>query len=232
MTEPASTSDKKSLLCKRSNDTCQFLNEIVELRKEVSSLTELVRTDALTGLYNFRFFNETLALEMERTRRGTQPLSMILLDIDHFKKFNDKWGHELGNHALIHIARLIKVAIRKLDFPCRFGGEEFVVLLPNTDLRQALSVAERVRELIETSPLSVDGQAPISITASIGVDQFTSAHTESCESFIRRVDAWLYRSKDSGRNLVSYPDLRGLRKLDSVTQEEKNALFGAVGNED
>lgn len=232
MTEPASTSDKKSLLCKRSNDTCQFLNEIVELRKEVSSLTELVRTDALTGLYNFRFFNETLALEMERTRRGTQPLSMILLDIDHFKRFNDKWGHELGNHALIHIARLIKVAIRKLDFPCRFGGEEFVVLLPNTDLRQAVSVAERVRELIETSPLLVDGQAPISITASIGVDQFTSAHTESCESFIRRVDAWLYRSKDSGRNLVSYPDLRGLRKLDSVTQEEKNALFGAVGNED
>lgn len=224
--------DNNQLVCKRSNDTCQFLSEIVELRKEVSSLTELVRTDALTGLYNFRFFNETLALEMERTRRGTQPLSMILLDIDHFKKFNDQWGHELGNHALIHIARLIKVAIRKLDFPCRFGGEEFVILLPNTDLRQAANVAERLREMIAASPLEVDGQDSITITASLGVDQFTSNHTEICESFVRRVDAWLYKSKDKGRNQVSYPDLNSRRGLDSVSQEEKNALFGAVGNED
>lgn len=230
---PASDkNDIQQLVCKRSDDTCQFLSEIVELRKEVSSLTELVRTDALTGLYNFRFFNETLSLEMERTRRGTQPLSMILLDIDHFKKFNDLWGHELGNHALIHIARLIKVAIRKLDFPCRFGGEEFVILLPNTDLRQAANVAERLREMIAASPLEVDGQESITITASLGVDQFTSNHTETCESFIRRVDAWLYKSKDKGRNQVSYPDLNSRRGLDSVSQEEKNALFGAVGNED
>ncbi len=224
--------DEQSLICKRSNDSCQFLSEIVELRKEVSSLAEMVRTDALTGLYNFRFFNETLALEMERTRRGTQPLSMILLDIDHFKKFNDQWGHELGNHALKHIARLIKVAIRKLDFPCRFGGEEFVILLPNTDLRQASSVAERLREMIATNPLEVKGQDPITITASLGVDQFTSAHTETCESFIRRVDAWLYKSKHKGRNQVSYPELNSRIEPDSVTQEEKNALFGALGNED
>ena len=232
MNPVSNNNDKQNLLCERSNDKCLFLNEIEELRKEVSSLTELVRTDALTGLYNFRFFNETLSLEMERTRRGTQPLSMILLDIDYFKKFNDTWGHEIGNHALVHIANLIKAAIRKLDFPCRFGGEEFVILLPNTDLRQAAQVAERLREMIATSPLEIASQGPITITASLGVDQFTAAHTETCETFINRVDRWLYQSKDKGRNQVTYPDLNTRKEADSVTLEEKNALFGAVGNED
>lgn len=232
MEKASDEKNTQSLICKRSDDTCQFLSEIVELRNEVNSLTELVRTDALTGLYNFRFFKETITLEMERTRRGTQPLSMILLDIDHFKKFNDKWGHELGNHALVHIANLIKVAVRKLDFACRFGGEEFVILLPNTDLRQAVNVAERLREMITTTPLELVGQPPINITASLGVDQFTSNHSETSEVFIQRVDSLLYKSKDNGRNQVTYPDLTNDLKSESVTQEEKNALFGAVGNED
>jgi diguanylate cyclase (GGDEF)-like protein len=222
----------QNLLCDRGDNSCQFLKEIVELRNEVNSLTELVRTDALTGLFNFRFFNETIALEMERTRRGTQPLAMILLDIDHFKKFNDQWGHELGNHALVHIASLVKVAVRKLDFPCRFGGEEFVILLPNTDLRQAVNVAERLREMIETTPLEVAGQEPINITASMGVDQFASSHSETSRAFVQRVDSWLYKSKHNGRNQVTYPELTTTKQLESVTQEEKNALFSAVDNED
>lgn len=232
METPPDGKNTQHLLCKRGDDTCQFLSEIVELRNEVNSLTELVRTDALTGLYNFRFFNETITLEMERTRRGTQPLSMILLDIDHFKKFNDQWGHELGNHALVHIANLIKVTVRKLDFPCRFGGEEFVILLPNTDLRQAANVAERLREIIATTPIEATGQAPITITASLGVDQFASTNSETSEVFIRRVDSWLYKSKHNGRNQVTYPELTTGLRAESVTQEEKNALFGALGNED
>jgi diguanylate cyclase (GGDEF)-like protein len=221
-----------ALYCPRGDNSCHFLGEIIELRKTIDSLTEMVRTDALTGLFNFRFFTETLALEMERTRRGTQPLSMILLDIDHFKKFNDQWGHELGNYALVHIANLMKLAVRKLDFPCRFGGEEFVILLPNTDLRQAVNVADRLREMIATTPLEVNGQDAIPMTASLGVDQFASSNTESSEAFLKRVDSWLYKSKHNGRNQVSYPDLNAAARLDSVTQEEKNALFSAVGNED
>jgi diguanylate cyclase (GGDEF)-like protein len=188
-----------------------------------------VRTDALTGLYNFRFFRETLALEMERTRRGTQPLSMILLDIDHFKNFNDKWGHDVGNKALIHISNLIKITIRKLDFGCRFGGEEFVILLPNTDLLQAVNVADRLREMIASEPLEIDKHS-IAITASLGVDEFTSRNSEACEAFIHRVDSWLYKAKQSGRNQVAYPVPSIETKTDSVTQEEKNALFGAVDN--
>jgi diguanylate cyclase (GGDEF)-like protein len=224
-------SDEKNapdLLCPRGDSSCQFLSEIVELRKEVNSLTELVRTDALTGLFNFRFFNETIALEMERTRRGTQPLSMILLDVDHFKKFNDQWGHELGNHALVHIANLIKIAVRKLDLACRFGGEEFVILLPNTDLRQAANVAERLREMIASTPVEISGQAPIAITASVGVDQFTSFNTETSEAFVHRVDSWLYKAKHNGRNQVAYPDLMTKTQKESVTPEEKDALFNLL----
>lgn len=224
--------NEKNLFCPVGEQACEYLNEIVELRREVNSLTELVRTDALTGLFNFRFFNDTLTLEMERTRRGTQPLSMILLDIDHFKKFNDQWGHEVGNHALVHIANIIKLAVRKLDFACRYGGEEFVILLPNTDLRQAVNVADRLREMIEASPLEVSQQQIVAITASLGVGAFTSRDSASCEAFIHQVDSWLYKAKHNGRNQVAYTDLTTENRLDSVTQEEKNALFGALGNED
>jgi diguanylate cyclase (GGDEF)-like protein len=219
------------LNCPRGDSVCHFLGEIVELRKTVDSLTEMVRTDALTGLFNFRFFTETIALEMERTRRGTQPLSMILLDIDHFKKFNDQWGHELGNHALVHIAKLIKVAVRKLDYPCRFGGEEFVILLPNTDLRQAVNVADRLCEMIATTPLEVAGQYPITITASLGVDQFASSNSETSEVFIHRVDSWLYKAKHNGRNQVARPELVTALHNESVSMEEKDALFNLLSDD-
>lgn len=223
--------DVPDLNCPRGDGACHFLGEIVELRKTVDALTEMVRTDALTGLFNFRFFTETLALEMERTRRGTQPLSMIVLDIDHFKKFNDQWGHELGNHALVHIATLIKVTVRKLDYPCRFGGEEFVILLPNTDLRQAVNVADRLCEMIATTPLKMEGQYPITITASLGVDQFASSNSESSEAFIHRVDSWLYKAKHNGRNQVAHPELVTAQLNESVTTEEKDALFSFLSDD-
>jgi len=221
----------ENLLCSRRQDDCQFFNDIEELRKEVSFLTEQVRTDALTGLYNFRFFKETIELEMERTRRGTQTLSMILLDIDHFKKFNDQWGHELGNHALVHASNLIKLAVRKLDYPCRFGGEEFIILLPNTDLRQAITVAERLREMLATTPLQLNDQAQTTITASFGVDQFSAKMSESSETFIQRVDALLYQAKHNGRNFVAYPNLDTVTSFESVTAEEKSALFDMINND-
>lgn len=224
----ASMSDNKNhstLECARGDTACCFIEEILELRKTVDTLTEMVRMDALTGLFNFRFFTETLAIEMERTRRGAQPLAMILLDVDHFKKFNDQWGHELGNSALVHIANLIKLTVRKLDFPCRFGGEEFVILLPNTDLRQAVQVADRLRDMIATTPLQVAGQDAIKITASLGVDQFSAFHSETGEAFTHRVDTWLYNAKHGGRNQVKHPELVAAVPNQSVTTEEKNALF-------
>lgn len=224
--------DSNNSYCALANSDCPMLLEVAKLREEVNLLSELVRTDALTGLFNFRFFNETLQLEMERTRRGTQPLSMILLDIDHFKKFNDQWGHDIGNQALKHVASLIKLAVRKLDFPCRFGGEEFVILLPNTDLRQAVNVAERLREMIATTALeNVANSDPLFLTASLGVDQFLASLSETSEAFTKRVDSLLYQAKSKGRNCVVHADLQVKALQESVTAEEKDALFNLLGDE-
>lgn len=228
MDSPVSPSDFASQSCPLSDIPCQFLQELQTLRQEVDLLKEQVRTDALTGLYNFRFFSDALPLEMERARRSFQPLSLIILDIDHFKGFNDRWGHELGNRALSHIAKLIGLTIRKLDFACRFGGEEFVILLPNTDLRQTINVAQRLREIIATTPLVNDGDA-ITITASLGVDEFRGNHSDSPEGFVERVDAWLYRAKHAGRNCVQGPVIETSDVSTTVTPEEKDALFGAFG---
>lgn len=216
--------------CSRDDKNCKFANELIELRNEVNLLTNMVRTDALTGLYNFRFFNETIVLEVERARRGAQPLSMILLDIDHFKKFNDEWGHELGNRALIHVANLIKVAVRKLDYGCRFGGEEFIILLPNTDLNQAILVAERLREMIATTVLDLNGESLVCLTASFGVDEFSRSMSETCECFIQRVDEWLYQAKHNGRNRLSHPKFVARVQVEAVTAGEKDALLVAYNS--
>lgn len=225
-----STTHTRVSACESNAETCLFRNELTQLRDEVNLLKEQVRTDALTGLYNFRFFSDTLPLEMERSRRSFQPLSLIIVDIDHFKKFNDRWGHELGNQALIHIAQLIAQTVRKLDYACRFGGEEFVIILPNTDLRQAVSVAERLREIIATTPLVYADHEPILITASLGVDEFRAHHSDSLQGFIERVDAWLYKAKHTGRNRVAYPIEAIASTATTVTSEEKDALFGAFGD--
>ncbi|WP_082191441.1 GGDEF domain-containing protein [Cellvibrio sp. pealriver] len=221
--------DSVSLSCAQGDTPCKFQQELELLRKEIDSLKEQVRTDALTGLYNYRFFSDALPLEMERARRSFQPLSLIVLDIDHFKMFNDRWGHELGNQALVHIAKLIGLTFRKLDLACRFGGEEFVILLPNTDLRQASQVAERLRETIASTPLPY-GQESISITASIGVDEFRGNHSDSPEGFLERVDAWLYQAKHAGRNCVRGPQIESTETISTVTLEEKDALFGVFGD--
>lgn len=221
----APPADIVSFSCPHGDTPCQFLQELHDLRREVDLLKEQVRTDALTGLYNFRFFSDILPLEMERASRSFQPLSLILLDIDHFKSFNDRWGHEIGNKALIHVAQLIGLTIRKLDYACRFGGEEFVILLPNTDLRQAANVAERLREIIANTQLQHE-QELIAITASLGVDEYRGNQSDDMANFIARVDTFLYQAKHAGRNCVKAPVVEEIITA-TVTPEEKDALLGS-----
>lgn len=219
----------ESLACPAGDAPCRFSQELVLLKQTVSQLTEMVRTDALTGLFNFRFLNETLALEMERVKRGTQPLAMILVDIDYFKKLNDTYGHEIGNHALVHIATLIKLAVRKLDIACRFGGEEFAILLPNTELPAAVAVAERLREMIASTPFDVvdeQGSAhTLSITASLGVDVYRAEQMDNPATFLQRTDHWLYEAKYAGRNKTCFPEIQEPSVDQSVSADEKEALF-------
>lgn len=198
---------------------------IASLQQQLQLLQAQARTDALTGLYNFRFFSETLALEMERARRSFQPLALVLLDIDHFKAFNDRWGHEPGNQALVHVANIIMQASRKLDYVCRYGGEEFALIMPNTDLRQAVAAAQRLCTLLDASPLVLEGNS-VQVTASLGVDAFHGVLGESPDVFVNRTDQWLYAAKAAGRQQVAHPPL--VEEPVSPTQlshEEKADLF-------
>ncbi len=225
------TADSPSLNCPSTGDICHFMEELLSLRNEVNELRYQVQTDALTGLYNYRFLSNILPLEMERARRATQPLSLIILDLDHFKQFNDCWGHELGNQALVHVSQLIAATIRKLDFACRFGGEEFAIVLPNTDLYRAINVAERLRFAIANAPLKTEKES-IPLTTSLGVDEFKPAHSDTPQGFIERVDSWLYQAKKAGRNQVNGPVVFPVDINTNVTTDEKEALFGVFDKPD
>jgi diguanylate cyclase (GGDEF)-like protein len=210
--------------CPLGAEHCSVLEELGELRRRVSELSELIRTDTLTGLFNFRFFLQALEQEMERTRRTGQPTGLIMLDLDHFKLINDSWGHEVGNRALVHVAKIMFQSLRKLDSPCRYGGEEFAIVLADTDLADSIRVAERLRKRIESSPLEVEG-SEISLRASFGLDVFVGAGNVTADEMVKQVDSFLYQAKKEGRNRVCHPPLQRLDVAVGVGGEERRILW-------
>ncbi|MFL0802259.1 MAG: GGDEF domain-containing protein [Agarilytica sp.] len=212
------------------DSTCAIGEKLAQLNQEIIALKEQVSTDPLTGLSNVRHLRFMLEREMERTQRNQQPTTFFILDADHFKRVNDTYGHVVGDKALQHIASLIKTVIRKIDVACRYGGEEFGVILPSTPLLVGTQVAERVRQQLEQNPLYENGQN-IPITASIGVDTYLHSHDDSMEEFIARADAELYKAKQSGRNCVSRSSDHLANKAE-VTQSEKDALFNLLSDND
>lgn len=225
------TADDRSVTssCPAGKD-CPYLEEITELRHSVEQLAEQINTDPLTGLHNYRHFSESIEQEMERTRRSAQPLCLMVVDLDHFKRVNDNWGHEVGNQVLQNTAKLIRQALRRFDVPCRYGGEEFAILLPNTYLADGYSVAERLRCLIEECTLDIKG-SPLQVTASVGVDVFTSSNKDSARDFIERTDKLLYAAKEAGRNQVQRGISEPIMRAAEVSQDEKDALFGFTDDE-
>lgn len=207
--------------CPTNSVDCSVLEELETLRQENTELKEALRTDMLTDLFNYRHLMEALDWEMERTRRTHMPTSLIMIDLDHFKEINDTWGHEIGNMVLKHIARAMRDGLRKMDIPCRFGGEEFAIILPNTQLQHAALVAERLRDAIENSPLEVEGDA-IPVTASFGVEHYRVGMQLSVDEFIHLTDGYLYKAKQDGRNRVAYPELPPNTE---VSVDEKAALL-------
>lgn len=194
--------------CPAGDDNCPNLSEVQKLREEIKQLAALVRTDELTTLNNFRFFNKALSLEMERTRRSGQPTCLIMCDLDHFKDINDVHGHEVGNIVLSHVAGLIKKTIRRLDIPCRYGGEEFALILPDTQLRQGVRFANRLRLIIENSPIEA-GDLMLGIEASFGVDVYSRGDQLTEKEFVEKVDSYLYLAKQEGRNRVCHAPFEG-----------------------
>ena len=203
MSDFHSTRDKSVSPCPAGDDECTNLSEVKRLQEEIRRLSALVRTDELTKLFNFRYFTLALSLEMERTRRSGQPTCLIMLDLDHFKAINDVHGHEVGNVVLSHISDLIRKAIRRLDIPCRYGGEEFTLILPDTTLEQGIRFANRLRVIIENTPVQTLSMQ-LEIGASFGVDVYARGDQISEKEFVEKVDGFLYLAKQEGRNQVCH----------------------------
>jgi diguanylate cyclase (GGDEF)-like protein len=168
---------------------------------ENARLFELATTDGLTKLYVHRYFQLLLDQEMKRSRRYKKQFSLIMMDIDNFKAFNDTYGHQLGDEVLKNVARAVKKISRAEDVVARYGGEEFVVILPETDAAQALIVAEKMRDIVESLEI-VHGEEPLHVTISLGVASFPM-HAREKEELILSADMALYTSKHNGRNRVS-----------------------------
>ncbi|MGQ0642395.1 MAG: GGDEF domain-containing protein, partial [Gemmatimonadaceae bacterium] len=166
-------------------------------------LEQLASTDPLTDVLNRRALAERLLGEMERVRRYETTVSILLIDLDFFKRVNDTHGHLVGDDVLTEVAELLQRAVRAVDVVARFGGEEFVIVLPETGAPGAAAFAERIREHVEAKTFveASDGSG-LRITASIGVAIFPSPGVQTVEDLLAKADQALYRAKAEGRNLV------------------------------
>lgn len=171
-----------------------------ELTRQKEAAEALARTDALTGLANRRAFDEAAQREIRRALRYGTPLALVLTDIDHFKTINDAHGHSVGDQVLVDFSRTLLLSVRDVDLVGRWGGEEFVILMPGTDLDEATQAAERMRLAIAGVPTRFNGKS-CGYTASFGVAAFAPA-TPTLDALLGRADAALYRAKDNGRNRV------------------------------
>lgn len=161
-------------------------------------------TDSLTGLHNHRYFHQVFNMELRRAKRYRKRLGILMIDVDNFKKFNDTFGHAKGDLILSVIGKIIKRNMRKVDFAFRYGGEEFIVLLPEAGFESALNAAERLRETIETETLEMlKGEAMEGVTVSIGIARYPEDGTGRVKLF-KVVDDLLYKAKLSGKNKVHY----------------------------
>lgn len=176
------------------------VQDVTEAKKMEFELRRLATTDTLTGLPNRRYFIERMEQELERFHRYHKPVAVLMLDLDHFKLVNDRYGHAQGDAVLCHFAELVKDTLRKIDLVGRLGGEEFAILLPDTDAEGASLYAERLRQRVEESPCQSE-QASIPFTVSIGLTLFLE-QDEGCDPPLARADAALYSAKEKGRNRV------------------------------
>ena len=164
-------------------------------------LKDLANTDPLTRLSNRRHLFDVLNNEFERSQRSGKPCSLAMVDVDHFKSVNDTYGHHLGDEVLVGVAEKLQDCMRIYDLAARFGGEEFVLLMPETDREQAVSIAERIRQAVEEMVFNGELK-PLQLTITAGVADFPSREVKSVDDLIRIADHALYRGKEAGRNRV------------------------------
>ena len=172
----------------------------LELSKEM--FRDLAVRDGLTGLFNHRHFQDLLAMELNRAGRYQRPLCLVMLDVDHFKIYNDTNGHPEGDILLKELAEILRERLRDVDTVARYGGEEFIILIPETDREKGRIVAEEIRRLVENFRFTGGESQPLGrVTISLGVAEFPGDGTDGT-SLVKKADEALYRAKNAGRNLV------------------------------
>ena len=181
----------------------QRAHQVEVTKADNARLEVLSRTDPLTQLLNRRALHVQLGTEVERVRRYNAPLSVLMLDVDGFKGVNDNYGHHAGDLVLVELALLLGRAARSVDTVARYGGDEFVIAVPETGEAGAIAFAERLRDKIESHPFEIGQTKPLHLTVSIGVADFPEPRVETAEDLLECADRALYRAKAGGRNLVS-----------------------------
>jgi len=206
-----------------------LLKTIVELQEENARLKSMALIDSLTGLYNNRFFRVQLETEMARTRRTGLPCCLLMVDLDNFKKINDTRGHLEGDRFLIQVAKSFSQYVRATDIVCRYGGDEFVAILPSTRLFVAIRIANRLKKSVPEIP----GATGYNVSASIGIAEFTVSSPWDTDEFIQAADSAMYDAKSKGRDQVSIKGrhIRFNSGSDYVSQEEREAMFSINENE-
>ncbi len=174
-----------------------------ELRKNLSSTVAMAVIDGLTGLYNRRYFDRHMSVLLEKARESEKNLGLMMLDIDFFKSVNDTHGHAAGDEVLKEFSQRMQRNIRGMDLACRYGGEEFAILLPETDLAHAKGVAERIRHAVASEPFETEMTMPLNITVSVGIS-INEHEDDTPEQMLKRADIALYRAKREGRNRIVY----------------------------
>lgn len=177
------------------------IRDISERERLIDELSRAAKHDSLTGIFNRRHGTESLKTELTRCERFNHVVSVVMFDLDHFKLVNDSHGHPCGDKVLVFVAKIASQTLRDIDVLCRWGGEEFLILLPETSGEDAANLAERVREAIAENPVVGCGEQPIGVTASFGVAAADGKDTTP-EALIDRADKALYRAKALGRNRV------------------------------
>jgi diguanylate cyclase (GGDEF)-like protein len=192
----------------RQKDMDQINSQIVRISESEARLYEQAIHDPLSGLYNRRYMEETLGRETHRAMRNQSSMGIILIDLDYFKDINDTYGHSAGDLLLQELGACLKTSIRKSDIACRFGGDEFVLILPDSPLEDTLQRAEDIRQLVMRITLEQNGTLIRGLTASLGVSIYPQ-HGSSGDELLKNADDALYSAKSSGRNQVVLAEGQG-----------------------
>ena len=174
----------------------------LKLQDIMQELKLLALTDSLTKLYNRRFFIDASQTFLEVAKRENSPLSLLMIDIDKFKNINDTYGHQIGDEIIKLLAKIMLEGERKSDMSCRYGGEEFVILLPNTSLQEAQYVAQKIKNRVESSHFKTPEQDEVTFTISIGIATVNLVDEINIEKMLKRADDALYEAKEKGRNQI------------------------------